>query len=160
MGSAKVMESSQEIQCRIVVAALVDEHHRILSTIDNLLDGGSATPASRLRLAKRTCAMLTRHFSAEQRYLYPSIRLARPDGDRVVELELVQDRDLLEHARRLPSYVDQPARFGKLLSELDTLVRQHIHTCSLELFPPVVATTANAGGDMLVGRGTYPPPPD
>src|SRR5262245_12838750 len=154
------MESSQGIQTRIVVAALVDEHHRILSTIGNLLDGSGETPVGRLRLAKRTCAMLTRHFSAEQRYLYPSIRLARPDGDRVVQLELVQDRELLEQARRLPSYVDEPRRFGELAQEIDTLVRQHIYTCSLELFPPVVATTASARDEMLVGRATYPPPPD
>src|SRR5262245_23472327 len=145
------MESSQDIQCRIVVAALVDEHHRILSTIDSLLDGDGTTAYGRMRVAKRTCAMLTRHFSTEQRYLYPSIRLARPDGDRVVELELVRDRDLLDCARRLPSYVDQPVRFGELLHQIDTLVRQHVYTCSLEIFPPVVASTASAGGDLLMG---------
>jgi hypothetical protein len=146
---------------RTLVAVLVDEHHRIMSTIEDLLDGGAASTARRTRLAEQTYELLDRHVSAEQRYLLPSVRSTRPDGDRVVEMEQQRDRHLLAHARQLPSQADRSQQFDELLREIDTLVRQHVYTCSMEIFPPLVAltaTTSHANSDLMVGRATYPRP--
>lgn len=146
------------LNSRTLVSVLVDEHHRILSTIEDLLDGDAASQERRTRLAEQTYELLDRHVCAEQRYLYPSVRSARPDGDRVVELKFEQDRDLLDHAKRL-SCVDRSAEFTELLQEIDTLVRRHVYLCSMELFPPLVAISAKprAKSDLLVGWASYPP---
>ncbi|GAA4586674.1 hypothetical protein GCM10023107_03380 [Actinoplanes octamycinicus] len=69
-------------------------------------------------------ATLSRHLSAEEQYLYPAIREAVPDGDRIADRELAEDRALLELMR------DDTAR-----DELTRAIHRHVEADETELFP-------------------------
>lgn len=69
-------------------------------------------------------ATLSRHLSAEEQYLYPAVRTAVPDGDRIADRELAEDRELLV-------LMTDPER----LAELVAAVKRHVDADAEELFP-------------------------
>jgi hypothetical protein len=69
-------------------------------------------------------ATLSRHLSVEEQYLYPAVRTAVPDGDRIADRELAEDHELLV-------LMQDRSR----LDELTVAVRRHVEADSSELFP-------------------------
>ena len=73
-------------------------------------------------------ANLVRHLSAEEQYLYPTVRAVLPDGDRLAAAEVAADAELRralrsgrDVVRALEGHVDRCARrlFPALRAELD-----------------------------------------
>lgn len=100
---------------RNVVNVLDDQHREILGLLDRDMSG---------KAYDVLIATLSRHLSAEEQYLYPAVRTAVPDGDRIADRELAEDRELL----RLMTDREH-------LDELTAAVRRHVDADRSELFP-------------------------
>ncbi|AEV86164.1 hemerythrin [Actinoplanes sp. SE50] len=103
---------------RNVVDVLSEQHRQILSLTDRALTDESG------RARDVLIATLSRHLSAEEQYLYPAVRTAVPDGDRIADRELAEDRELLVMMRD-----------GVEMGTLRAAVRRHVEADSDELFP-------------------------
>ncbi len=106
------------ISGRNVVDVLNEQHREISMLAERVISEESEKVRSVL------IATLSRHLSAEEQYLYPAIRAAVPDGDRIADRELAEDHELLrlmQSEERLP--------------ELVAAVRRHVEADASELFP-------------------------
>ncbi|WIM93832.1 hemerythrin domain-containing protein [Actinoplanes oblitus] len=102
------------ISGRSVVDVLNEQHRQILD-----LTSGDVSDSTHSVLI----ATLSRHLSAEEQYLYPAIREAVPDGDRIADRELAEDHTLLtlmKEGRR---------------DELIAAIHRHVEADTTELFP-------------------------
>ncbi|MFC3989556.1 hemerythrin domain-containing protein [Actinoplanes siamensis] len=100
---------------RNVVDVLNEQHRQILSLLSEDISDKEHSVL---------IATLSRHLSAEEQYLYPAIRAAVPDGDRIADRELAEDRELLQlMTAKSPS------------ADLVAAVRRHVEADASELFP-------------------------
>jgi hypothetical protein len=77
-------------------------------------------------------AVLTRHLSAEEQYLYPTVRAVLPDGDRLANVEIEADEAIQHALRRLAA---GPATDLRGLEEVAPALRLHIRRVEDRLFP-------------------------
>jgi hemerythrin-like domain-containing protein len=103
---------------RNVVDVLTEQHRELL---------GLAMRATTDREIQVLVAELSRHLSAEEQYLYPAVRTAVPDGDRLADRELAEDHELLVRLRDLS--------LDGSLDELRAAVRRHVEADESELLP-------------------------
>jgi hypothetical protein len=103
---------------RNIVDVLNEQHREILELAARVTSDESGKVRSVL------VATLSRHLSAEEQYLYPAVRTAVPDGERIADRELAEDRELL----RLMG--DSSA-----LPDLVAAVHRHVDADASELFP-------------------------
>ncbi|GIF15920.1 hemerythrin domain-containing protein [Actinoplanes teichomyceticus] len=108
---------------RSVVDVLDGQHRQLLRLADR---AGAEPDAAKVRSV--LVATLSRHLSAEEQYLYPAVRAAVPDGDRIADRELAEDRELLCVMRAAEA---DPAR----VPEMVAAVRRHVDADARELFP-------------------------
>jgi hypothetical protein len=104
-------------------ALLTDLNRRLASTMDDA-ELGSLTSA--------LVATLSRHLSAEEQYLFPTVAAVLPDGRRLAEAEVVADQAMLHALRRLEG---GPATDLRGLEEVDAALRLHVKRCDQTLFP-------------------------
>jgi hypothetical protein len=116
------------------ILALLGEEHRQLADLYGLL-AAAATDADDARLEALTdvlIATLVRHLSAEEQYLYPTVRVVLPDGDRLADIEVEADEAIGYALRRLAA---GPPSDLRGLEEIEPALRLHIHRCEDTLFP-------------------------
>jgi hemerythrin superfamily protein len=107
-----------------VVDVLTADHRQV----EKLFEGYrvSAGPGQRRQLLDRITVEVVRHSIAEETHLYPTVRKALPDGDRVADEEIEQ----LAEAERILGDLDglDPGdkRFERLMRELFDVVSMHI----------------------------------
>jgi hypothetical protein len=152
---------------------LAAEHSQLADLAARLTEAAehltAADPAPGAPIAGRTgkgaltsvlAATLSRHLSAEEQYLYPTVRAALPDGGELADAEIVADA-ALQHALRLLE--SGPAAD---LSGLDEVVRalgQHVDRCA-RLFPRLRAaldevTLIRLGNRVVIAEGAAPTRP-
>lgn len=86
-------------------------------------------------VAEVLVATLSRHLSAEEQYLYPTVRAVLPDGPHVADQELVEDEAMIRTLRQLHTTpADDPA-FAALVDTASTQVRRHAERAAREIFP-------------------------
>src|SRR5215469_13811003 len=88
-------------------ARLTDLYRRLASTMDDAELGS---------LTSTLVATLSRHLSAEEQYLFPTVAAVLPDGPRLAEAEVAADQAMLHALRRLE---DGPATDLRGLEEVD-----------------------------------------
>jgi hemerythrin-like domain-containing protein len=108
---------------RTVVDLLAEQHRELVELSERL----AAEPDDR-RLADVVVAMISRHLSAEEQYLYPAIRSAVPGGAELADRELAEDHDLLVTLQRLDR--GEPAA-----AEVAEAVHRHVAADAEELLP-------------------------
>ena len=116
------------------VLAILAEEHRQLSDLYSLL-AAAASGGTDARLAELTSvltATLTRHLSAEEQYLYPTVRRALPDGEHLARVEINADEAIQHALRRL---VAGPPSDVRGLEEVGPALRLHIRRGENQLFP-------------------------
>jgi hemerythrin-like domain-containing protein len=113
---------------RTVIDVLNEQHRDLLRLCDRL-----AEAPDRRRTAQVVVATLSRHLSAEEQYLYPAVRGAVPDGDRLADRELAQDRDLLVRLQKLDRAAEE--ELADLGGEVTAAVRRHVEADAAELLP-------------------------
>lgn len=104
-------------------AQLTDLYARLSSTMDEAALGS---------LTSALVAALTRHLSAEEQYLFPTVAAVLPDGARLAQSEVVADQAMLHALRRLE---DGAATDLRGLEEVDPALHLHVRRCEETLFP-------------------------
>jgi hemerythrin superfamily protein len=117
-----------------MLEVLVDDHHTLAMLYEQLADDDPAAP-ERQPLVDVLVAVLSRHLSAEEQYLYPTVRAVLPDGDQVAEHELAADRAMLRALRELHTMPRDDPAFPDRVDTVGLLVREHSHRASREIFP-------------------------
>jgi hypothetical protein len=113
---------------------LVDDHHTLAMLYEQLADDDPAAPERR-PLVDVLVAVLSRHLSAEEQYLYPTVRAVLPDGDEVADYELAEDQAILRSLHQLHTMPREDPAFAGLVDAVGSRVRQHAHRASREIFP-------------------------
>jgi Hemerythrin HHE cation binding domain len=115
-----------------VVDLIAREHRELLARCAELTGEGTDA-ARRTTLAQVISAGLSRHLSAEEQYLYPAVRSTVPDGSRLVDREIAEDRALLEALRLLEAADDGtgPARADDVCRRL----ARHCEAAATDLLP-------------------------
>ncbi len=106
------------------IADIVDAEHRELCGLVDRLAGGDPRTAPEGGLEVLTAA-LSRHLSAEEQYLLPAVRAARPEDAGRVERVLRGDRELLTALAGLTpdGLPDVAQRVRRHVTEVGALVR-------------------------------------
>ncbi|SEC80695.1 hemerythrin domain-containing protein [Streptomyces melanosporofaciens] len=116
-----------------VVDVLTADHH----VVRNLFEGYRATtdPDQGRQLVDRMTVEVVRHSVAEETYLYPTVRKALPNGDRIADEEIEE----LTEAERILSDLDavdpRDRRFDPLVRDLMDVVAMHIRGEEDLVFP-------------------------
>jgi Hemerythrin HHE cation binding domain len=130
-----------------MIDVLVDDHLEVLAWCDRLaLDdrlasGDRATWSDRAtsagRLVDVLVAAVSRHLSAEEQYLYPTVREALPGGADLAARELAADTAILRALRRLHRTPVTDAAFADALDAFTRQWRRHVRSADRELLPGV-----------------------
>jgi hypothetical protein len=116
---------------RSMIDILVDDHHRLAALADLLRH---AEPRRLPAVTDVLVAALSRHLSAEEQYLHPTVRAVLPDGAVLAEREIVEDTAILHTLKRLHATpVDDPA-FSALAAAVERQVLRHGRRAA-RLFP-------------------------
>ncbi|MBL1115161.1 hemerythrin domain-containing protein [Streptomyces sp. 110] len=116
------------------VVALLTADHR---TVRDLFEGYRAAtdPERRRQLVDRMTVAVVRHSVTEEVHLYPTVRKALPNGDRIADEEIEE----LTEAERILSDLDavdpRDRRFDPLVRELMDVVSMHIRGEEDLVFP-------------------------
>jgi hypothetical protein len=106
---------------------LLDEDHHLLG---QLCSRAVASPDATEVLV----ATLARHLSAEEQYLYPTVRSVLPDGSPIAEHEVAADAELLVALRRLHTTPAQDTARREALAAVTAQVREHARRTGGEMF--------------------------
>ncbi len=133
-------------------ARLTDLYARLASTMDEDRLGS---------LTSALVATLTRHLSAEEQYLFPTVAAVLPGGRRLAEAEVVADQAMLHALRRLE---DGPATDLRGLEEVDPALHLHVRRCEETLFPRLREALSEAdlirlGNRVLIAEEAAPTRP-
>lgn len=139
---------------RSVVAVLSEEHLK-LQALSTEMASASATPDHLDVLT----AWVSRHLSAEQRYLYPVVRELLPEGERLIEHELDQDQLILRKLATLRAA--PPQSLPHLADELVTDLRRHAYAAARDILPRLEQLTHDEDlislGDLLTEAAASAP---
>lgn len=118
---------------RSILALLAEEHRQLADLYSSLAAASVGSDEARLEaLTDVLVATLVRHLTAEEQYLYPTVRAVLPDGDRLADVEVQADEAIGYALRRLAA---GPPSDLRGLEEVEPALRLHIHRCEHTLFP-------------------------
>jgi hypothetical protein len=118
-----------------MVDILVDDHHQISALCDLLRETAASDTVTAGPLAGVLVAMLSRHLSVEEQYLYPTVRSALPGGTDLAGRELTADGVMLRALQRLHHTSPDDAAFAGIVDTLARQVHRHARCASREVFP-------------------------
>ena len=92
-------------------------------------------PMMRRDLTDTMISELVRHAVAEEMYVYPAMRKHLPDGEKAVEHDVEEHKELEELAKRLEDVDVSSAEFDEALRRLEAVLTDHIQDEESEQFP-------------------------
>jgi len=116
-----------------VVDILTADHHEFLGLIDDI----KANPNGDVRrdLADTLIAELVRHSVAEEMFVYPAMRKHLPDGEKSVEHDIEEHKELEQAMKQLEDVDVSSPEFDTALRRLETLLADHVQDEENEQFP-------------------------
>jgi hypothetical protein len=120
---------------RSMVDQLTRDHDQIMRLCAELRSAVADNAASTQTVADVLVATVSRHLSAEEQYLYPTVRAALPDGGPLADHELTEDAAMLQSLKSLSqTTIDHPALPG-LVETVTRQLNQHARRAVDDLFP-------------------------
>jgi len=116
-----------------VVDVLTSDHREVTALIQNIWS--VADPMVRRDLTDTAISELVRHAVAEEMYVYPAMRKHLPDGDKAVEHDIEEHKELEQTMKRLEDVDVSSAEFDAALRELETVLADHVQDEESEQFP-------------------------
>lgn len=109
-------------------------------------------------------ATLSRHLSAEEQYLYPTVSAVLPDGKPLAAQEVAADARLLVALRHLHQTPAQDAAHRTALAKVAEHLREHTHRTGEEVFPRLRERCTDnelirLGNRVQIARGAAPTRP-
>jgi hemerythrin superfamily protein len=116
-----------------VVDELTTDHREALGLLDRI--AASTGAAERRDLADTVIAEVVRHAVAEEMYVYPAMRDHVPDGEKEVEHDIEEHKELEETMKRLEAVDATDPRFDELVRTMTEQLRHHAHDEEANQFP-------------------------
>jgi len=147
---------------------LLDEDHQQLAALCDRLaaeDPRWADDAASARDVEDVLvATLSRHLSAEEQYLYPTVRAVLPDGRPIAAHEVAADNELLVALRRLHQTPAQDDAHRTALAVVTEHLREHTHRTGEGVFPRLREHCTDnelvrLGNRVQIARGAAPTRP-
>src|SRR3712207_2234689 len=86
-------------------------------------------------LADTAISELVRHAVAEEMYVYPAMRKHLPDGEKAVEHDIEEHKELETTMKRLEDADVSSPEFDEALRRLESLLADHVRDEEAEQFP-------------------------
>jgi hemerythrin superfamily protein/carbon monoxide dehydrogenase subunit G len=133
-----------------VVDVLTTDHREVTALLQQIRS--TSDSASRRDLADVMISELVRHAVAEEMYVYPAMRRYLPDGDAAVEHDTAEHQELERTMKELEAVDASDLRFDALLSELETILADHVSDEESEQFPRLRAAISRDELVQLAGK--------
>jgi hypothetical protein len=128
---------------RNMLDLLVEDHHRLGQLVSRLAaaqdDRADPWGADPRDVEDVLVAALSRHLSAEEQYLHPTVRKVVPGGAPLADREVAADAGLLRAAQRLRHTRADDTAYPGVVEEVATYVREHVERTSHQVFPKLRA---------------------
>ncbi len=121
-----------------VVDILTTDHREVTGLIQQIRSAGDA--ATRRDLADTMISELVRHAVAEEMYVYPAMKEHLPDGEAAVEHDIAEHKELERTMKELEAVEATDLRFDSLITELETILADHVSDEESEQFPKLRAS--------------------
>jgi hemerythrin superfamily protein len=118
---------------RDVIDVLVDDHRDVTALIGEIKV--VADPMIRRDLTDTAISELVRHAVAEEMYVYPAMRKYLADGEKAVEHDIEEHKELERTMKRLEAADVSGREFDDALRQLETLLADHVQDEEAEQFP-------------------------
>ncbi|WP_327010749.1 hemerythrin domain-containing protein [Dactylosporangium sp. NBC_01737] len=144
---------------------LLDEDHRQLASLcERLISPGEQEKAKPQDIEDVLVATLARHLSAEEQYLYPTVKAVLPDGAPIASQEVAADAELILALQRLHVTPAADASYQAALEAVTSHVRDHNHRTGEEVFPRLREQCTDTelvrlGNRVQIARGAAPTRP-
>src|SRR3954453_251001 len=116
-----------------VVDVLTSDHRDVTALIAEIW--AVRAPMIRRDLTDTAISELVRHAVAEEMYVYPAMRKYLPDGDKAVEHDVAEHKELEETMKRLEGVDVNSGDFDAALSRLEEVLADHVQDEESEQFP-------------------------
>jgi hemerythrin superfamily protein len=116
-----------------VVDILVSDHRDVTALIGEIWSVRDTM--IRRDLTDTAISELVRHAVAEEMYVYPAMRKHLPDGEKAVEHDIEEHKELERAMKRLEAVDVSSPEFDAALRQLETLLADHVQDEESEQFP-------------------------
>ncbi|AEV85870.1 cation-binding protein [Actinoplanes sp. SE50] len=118
---------------RDVIDILTADHRDVTALIGEIKQ--VADPMIRRDLIDTAISELVRHAVAEEMYVYPAMKKHLPDGEKSVEHDVEEHKELEQTMKRLEDVDVSSAEFDAVLLELETILADHVQDEETDQFP-------------------------
>src|SRR3954470_14869564 len=133
-----------------VVDVLVSDHRDVTALIGEIR---SATdPMIRRDLTDTAISELVRHAVAEEMYVYPAMRKYLADGEKAVEHDVEEHKELERTMKELEGADVSSADFDAALRRLETVLADHVQDEESEQFPKLRSRVPQEELTELAGK--------
>src|SRR5436190_3949381 len=116
-----------------VIDILISDHRDVTALISEIWSVND--PMIRRDLADTAISELVRHAVAEEMYVYPAMRKYLSDGERAVEHDVEEHKQLESTMKELEGVDVASAEFDAALHRLEMLLADHVQDEEIEQFP-------------------------
>jgi hemerythrin superfamily protein len=116
-----------------VVDVLTADHRDVTALIGEIWS--VRDPMVRRDLTDTAISELVRHAVAEEMYVYPVMRKYLPEGDKAVEHDVEEHKELEQAMKRLEGLDVDGTDFDETLRHLETILADHVQDEESEQFP-------------------------
>jgi len=120
-----------------VVDILTTDHREAMALIAQIRSAPDG--ATRRDLADQLISELVRHSVAEEMYVYPAMKQHLPDGEAAVEHDVAEHKELERTMKELEAVDAADPRFDALVTQLETILVDHVSDEEDEQFPKLRA---------------------
>ncbi len=118
---------------RDVIDILTSDHRDVTALIGEIWTIKDSM--IRRDLTDTAISELVRHAVAEEMYVYPAMRKHLPDGEKAVEHDIEEHKELERAMKQLEAADVSGAEFDEALRKLETVLADHIRDEEAEQFP-------------------------
>jgi hemerythrin superfamily protein len=116
-----------------VVDILISDHRDVTALIENIWS--VRDPMIRRDLTDTAISELVRHAVAEEMYVYPAMRKYLADGEKSVEHDVEEHKELEQAMKQLEDVDVSSTQFDNALRRLETVLADHVQDEESEQFP-------------------------
>jgi hemerythrin superfamily protein len=116
-----------------VIDVLISDHRDVTALIGEIWS--VTDPMIRRDLTDTAISELVRHAVAEEMYVYPVIRKYLADGEKAVEHDIEEHKQLERTMKQLEGADVSSADFDAALRQLETLLKDHVQDEESDQFP-------------------------
>ena len=133
-----------------VVDVLTTDHREAVALIAEIR--ATTDPQVRRDLTDTAISELVRHAVAEEMYVYPAMRKYLPDGEKAVEHDVEEHKELERAMKQLEAADVSSAEFDAALRQLEALLADHVSDEESRQFPELRRSVSQEELKDLAGK--------